>query len=443
MLKRLSLKINRLKELYFSSVVYSIYTYIRKKVLTHPLYLFFTDFSFVSALWHKSFIYKALLRKVLTYATKLYTDRFTIPPSLCIYTLFPALLLPPDIWNLWQNLVLVLAIQILSIRYAPSLQLCCDFLIFLIFYGIFLMVSYIIVSPASFSVAILISSALTIYYLMSILINDKKSLNNTLFAIFLFNISLCLLNATSYILDNKFINNRLVVGDIIILTTPASVAFLFRQHSKLCRYICSILTLLLTFTVIIMSSNIETLIGYCVAVIFFTAFSKPEYLLVIFLVFPGIVLFSIYRFLNMWTLNNITGSGIEEILYTAINFWNNGLGFGTDEFLQLYNTGIYQRNTVELNKPFLLTGRILLFVILWYTLKIIRSAIFNILKVSPDIRHIFLAILSSIIGFSVSILIGPSSFEFENTLCYWMMLGILSAQIKLAARNGEIKKTDF
>lgn len=433
----------KLKELYFSSAAYSIYTYIRKNVFTHPLYLFFTDFSFVSALWHKSFIYKALLKKVLKYAIKLYANRFTISPSLCVYILFPALLLPPDIWDLWQNLFLVLTIQVLSIRYAPSLQLCCDFLIFSLFYSMFLIVSYIIVPPAAFSVAILISSALTIYYLISNLINDKKSLNNTLFAIFVFNISLCFLNATSYILGNGFINNRYAICDIIILTTPASIAFLFRQHSKLCRYICSISALLLTFTVVIMSSNIEALIGYCVALIFFTAFSKPGYLLIIFLGFPGVVLFSINRFLNMWTPDNITISGIKEILYTAINFWDKGLGFGTDELLQLYNTGIYQRSTMELKKPFLLTGRIILFVILWYTLRIIRSAIFNIFKASPDVRHIFLAILSSIIGFSVSILIGPSLLEFENTLCYWMMLGILSAQIKLAAQNEEIKKTSF
>lgn len=429
---------NQLKKLYFSSITYFIYTYVRKKILTHPLYLFFTDFSFVSTLWHKSFVYKTLLKKFRTSATRLYSNQFAVPASLCVYILFPALLLPSSIWNLWQSLVSVLIILILSIRYAPSLRQGCDFLMFALFYGIFLMVSHIIMPPTAFSVVIHISYALTIYYLISNLINDKKSITGTLAAIFLLNIMICTLNITGFILDSGFINNHSALCDIIILTTPTSVAFLFRLHSKLRRYIYSIFTLLITFTIIITSSNIESLIGYCVAVIFFTAFSNPGYLLIIFLIFPGVVLFSLNRFLGMWTSNNINSSGVGEILYTALNFWNKGLGFGTGEFLQLYNTGIYQRNTLELGKPLLQTGRVLLFVILWYTLKIVRSAIFNILKVSPDTRHIFLAVLSSLIGFSVSVLIGSSSFGFENTLCYWMLLSILSAQIKLAARNGEI-----
>ncbi len=434
---------NQLKKLYFSSITYFIYTFVREKILTHPLYLFFTDFSFISMLWHKSFIYKALLKKLQVYTSKLYSNRCKVNASICIYTLFPALLLPSSIWNLWQSLVSVLIIQILSIRYASSLRQSSDFFLFSLFYGMFLIISYILVSPAAFSVVIHISTALTIYYLVSNLINNKNNLTDVLAAIFSLNTIICMQNITNFILHNRFVNNSSILCDIITLTTPLSVAFLFRLHSRLRRYAYSTLTLLMTFSIIILSSNIEALIGYCVAVIFFTAFSNPGYLLILFLIFPGLVLFSLNRFLNIWTSSNVNGSEIEEFFYTALNFWNKGFGFGTDEFLQLYNTGIYQHSAMESSKPFLQTGRILLFIILWYTLKVIRSAIFNIFKVSSDTRHIFLAVLSSLIGFSVSALVGSSSFGFENTLCYWMLLSTLSAQLKLAIQNSEIKKTDF
>ncbi len=426
---------NRIKELYFSSFTYFLYTLIRDRILNNKLYLFFTDFSFISALWHKSFIYTQSQKRFYSFAKKIYSRSFTLSASFCIYALFPSVLLPISLWHPLQSLILILIVQLSAIHYAVSPLQCCDFIIYFIACSILLIITYAAALPYAYTTIIHIFSALTVYYLISKLITSERNIPSALTAVFMLNISLCVINISSCLIGQGFVTNTNTFNDIIILTTPLTLAFFFNNRSKFRSYAYSTFMLVLTFIATAVTTNIEAVIAYGVCIILFTAFSKPKYLLVIFLIFPGVILFSLNRFWGLWSKNAMTDTGIEEIMYAAVNFWSNGLSFRTDEFLQIYSDRIFQNSSLEIAEPILLGGRIILFIILWYTLKIIRSAIFDIPKATVTERRILSAVLSSVIGFSVSGIIGCSDFESGGILCYWIILGILSTRLRLSNQN--------
>lgn len=427
----------KLQHLYFSSSTYYIYTLVQKYILKNPIYLFFTDFSFVSALWHKSFFYKFLYDKLERYAKKFLKKR-TISASLCVYFLLLILILPENLLNLWQSILIVLLILLLNIRSPRSTQYCCDLMIYLSFCSIFLLGLYLLLPLTSFFVIISLVVALSIYFLVSGLITNKSDFFAIFKALLILLLLLCSTNITSIIWGYGFINTPSVVCDIIILTLPLSLLYLFNTGENVRQYLFVAFLLFITSFTIILAKNLSSLIGYCVSLVIFTAFTKPRYLFIIFLVFPGVILFSLNEFFSLWIPNKAAFFNIEGILYTTLNFWSTGISFGTSEFLHIYNSTIYHQNVFEHSKTFLQVGYAILIVVLWYTLKIIRSAIFNIFTVKADTRQVFLAVLCSLVGFSASALIASSSFTLEGSICYWLILGILSAQTKLATKNNEL-----
>lgn len=421
----------KLKKLYLSSATYFVYELIQNHVLPNPLYLFFTDFAYVSQLWHKSSIYQLLYNNLRRYAARINCNNYTGNGLFCLYLLFPTLILHESLFSLQQSLVSILVMTLFCIRFSQSVRHCCDRLIFLGFCLLCISGMYLILPRISFTTSMQLVLSLTVYYVITVLTTEQESISYVFKVIFILNLIVCTMNLSSIILGSGFINNPSAVCEIVILTTPVTLAYSLKQRSHSMQYLFGFFLLVTTFLTVFFSQNTAALIGYCIAVVLFSIFTAPRYLALIFLVFPGIVLFALNKFINIWSPASTKLSNIEGILYTALNFWNDGIGFGTNKFLRLYDKAVYQSNLPEHSRTFLQAGYAVLILILWYTLKIIRSAIFNTFKAPLNIRRVYLAILSSIVGFSASALNTSSLFSLESGICYWLLLSVLSAQTKL------------
>lgn len=436
----------KISELYYSSLTFHVYRIIREKVFEHPIYKFFTDFSFVSDLWHKSFAFSVISKKLeIVIAKKAYLPNEISFSAVFLCLLFimlslPQSILPPNIYFATALTMLIFLMNTASRR-----QIRVDCFLFTFFSLLFTMTAYIFLPGSAFQPLLSLLTALAIYFVIVSSESNQKQLKLLLFGNFFMIIIRCAEGIIYKNITGVSHAQRASFFETLILLTPPALSFASLQKSTFKQHLYSAVILLLTIFSVLYSKSTAAYIGFFMALILFAAVSAPKHLILVLLSAPAVFVYIIERFINIWTVSPQSEDYVNNIVYMALNFWNNGLWIGSKPFLQSYInaassdynafTLVSQLSDMQIDiyaGTFFRIGYVTLFIILWYNLKLIRSALCGIFTAPVKKRVIFAAGLSSLIGISVCNVLKPSALGIDTLIAYSLVVALLSLQSKNA-----------
>ena len=124
----------------------------------------------------------------------------------------------------------------------------------------------------------------------------------------------------------------------------------------------------------------------------------------------------------MWQNGSNNGNIIENIVYTLRNFWTNGFGVSTDNFVNIYNSTAqhYGEGGTLINIPNLHisavyfnilidVGAVFMIGFMYYILRIAHSSITCMFRATPRQKIIFAAGLAALLGISISSLLDSNN----------------------------------
>ena len=123
-----------------------------------------------------------------------------------------------------------------------------------------------------------------------------------------------------------------------MLLFPFAFVYPITLESKIRRFIYSILVMGVSFWVISATQSKAAFIAYFIELVIVIILTDRRYIpMILFLApfFSGRVLNNI---ILMWQNGSNNGNIIENIVYTLRNFWTNGFGVSTDNFVNIYNS---------------------------------------------------------------------------------------------------------
>ncbi len=421
-----------MSKLFFSSMTYKAYIIFHDRVLSHPIYLFFTDFSFISHLWQKSLVYLFLSGKLSLVSEKIYKPSGAFLELCCLLPLLSLLIFPSRFQGVREQILLTCLSLILNIRFPTSKKNCTDNIFFFVIWLFFSSVLFLILKEQAFAlISRLLISAAFYYIVVSSVENEFKfKLYKKLILILV--VILCIY---SLIIQNNIPYNPRITAEKIILTAPLALSVAYSFKPKLRNFFYFISILFCSYLIILQSDYPAAKLGFCISIIVFIGLLNIKYLFLLIILLPAIIVPPILQLIDVFSLFTQKTDFFSGLIFTAANFWINGLNIASEPFLNLYRSatlspqyGIYFDPYI---KAIISLGFAILFITLWYNLKLIRSAIVNIFTAPQKYKPVFSAGISSLIGISLYGILGLFSLSLQSLLCYCIVLGTLSVQTRI------------
>lgn len=433
--------IKKLPALWRSSLTFQIYSFFSRNVLTLPLYRFLTDFSYFSQLWHNSQTFHFLSSKIL---------RFFSPPKpgslvkggvfrFCAAAVSVIYLLPQKFIGTETILIFSLCALLFRQQTAGSPAAFCDVFLFTVFAALFTAMLRPVLDSAAFAVIANLIGALSFYLSFSLKTTSASWLQ--LFSKWFYMLTaalcgcymLCLLLGVKdiYLFKSSFSET------LILLTFPA-LSYAVSLHDRKKRLLAANTLLAASLFSIISSGTNIAAVGFCVSAVIFTALACPTALIFLLVLAPTLVLSSLMGFIEKWSVISPNAPIAENIVLSAASFWQSGIGAGSAPFISLYGSAAAGKSGAALSassyapyariysEALIGTGFFCLAIMLRYSLRLIRSAIFLAFTAKREMRPYFWAGLCSLVGISVSGLITASSLSFKSLLAYHSVLAFLS-----------------
>lgn len=412
------------KYLFFSSTTYKIYLFLHNKILTNPLYLFFTDFSFISELWHKSQTYSLLSGKLSFISEKIYKPSGIFLPLSCLLPILFCMFLPSQLHRETDLVLMSILSLLLNIRFSNSKKACTDSLFFTAVWFFFLI---FFLKNQSFYLLSRLFVFAAFYFSVISSVKESRQFEIYKRMILLLSIATCV--QTIIFQNTLFYNQHLSAEKIILITTPALSATYYLK-SDLRKFLYFISILLCSYYAIFQSSS--ALLGFSISIIVFIGLLNIKYLLLLLVISPTVIIPPILQLVDTFAGFTKRENFWTSIVYTALNFWMNGMNISSQSFLSLYRSATSGQQHLLHFEPYVKAiislGFFIIFITLWYNLKLIRSTVVKALTGPQKYKPIFAGGISSLIGISLYSLLNIFSLNPYTLICYAMVLGMLSAQ---------------
>lgn len=439
----MSIPVPRLKQDFLRSRALKLISWIDNNVVQNKYFEIIFDTRKVGEAWYASAFYRYTTFFVRRAA-------FYIPRSkikfrayfLGVFLMF--VLLFPDRW--WDNFYMVpvfacVALLFIS-RYATQrtgvIFILINIIIF-IFTGLMLM-SVPIAACKTISYFLL---AVDLFFLISFAVRNQEDLEIIMLCLFLSQVILCAIGVVqSYAAAGRGIKgvyaNTLVYAEILLLLFPFAFVYPVTLQSKVRSFIYSGLVMAATFVVITATQSRAAFIGFLVELLIVIILIDRRYIPMILFLAPTFSIGVVRNIVSMWTRESAYGNIFQNIVASLRNFWSNGFGVSTSNFVNMYNTTAQHYND---QKAFISVpgmhvsalyfnllvdlGAIFMLGFMYYILRIAHSSVTCMFRATKRQKIIFAAGLAALIGIAVSAIFESNLFEPRVLIMYWAMLGLL------------------
>lgn len=418
-----------MSKLFFSSMTYKIYVFFREKILNHPIYLFFTDFSFISQLWQKSLIYSFLFSKLSFISDKIYKPSSAFSKVCCLLPIFSLLIVPHRFQGLNEQILITFLSLILNIRFSANKKNCTDNIFFFIIWLFFSSVLLLILKRQSFALISRLLIPAAFYYIIVSSVKNEPDFR-------IYKILILILVSIICVFSTILPDNERISAEKIILTTPLALSSTYCFKSKMRNFLYFISILLCSYLIILQSGSAAAKLCFGISIIIFIGLLNIKYLFLLIVLSPAIIIPPIRQLINAFSQFTQKTDFFSGLIFTSANFWMNGLNLASEPLLNLYRFATLNHQYELYFDPYIKViislGFAILFITLWYNLKLIRSTVVNIFTAPQEYKPVFSAGISSLIGISLYGVLGLFSLSLYSLLCYCIVLGTLSAlnQIK-------------
>ena len=437
--------IPRLKYDFIHSKTLAIITWFEKKIMNNKYLEIFFNTKVVGEAWYASAFYRYTTIGIRRFAFYIPRSRLKFHPIYIGVFLLFVLLFPS---SLWDNFYMVPAFMLVSLIYISHNSTQRTGVIFILIN----IIIFMFIAMMSMSIPIAACKSLSyfllavdLFFLISFTVRTQDDLELILMSLFLAMVVLCITGIVqAYHADNPSIAIQGVYGDstifaeILVLLFPFAFVYPITLESKIRRFIYSILVMGVSFWVISATQSKAAFIAYFIELVIVIILTDRRYIPMILFLAP----FFSGRVLNntilMWQNGSNNGNIIENIVYTLRNFWTNGFGVSTDNFVNIYNSTAqhYGEGGTLINIPNLHisavyfnilidVGAVFMIGFMYYILRIAHSSITCMFRATPRQKIIFAAGLAALLGISISSLLDSNLFEPRILIMYWAMLGLL------------------
>lgn len=430
----------QLKQLFFTSFLYRIITRIQQNIFVR---LMFEEGAF-STLWYESAVRRGLtfhIKKIMPCIPKAHLNYNPRILGIFLTLLF---LVPSRIWsNFWLFILLLPVILFLSNskdRYSAEtlfLVICAE--------SVFIALLILMLPWKAVLSLVPLLTAFMFFFLLQYSVATLEELHILLLYIMLLFTGICCIGLIqSYHSFSVWVratfSSSESYAEILVLFFPFAMTEALSQKSKARRIIYSTLLLLLSFRTILATGSKAGLIGYSIELLLLLAVCNPRYLFLVIFLTPAVTNSAIGRILEIWNSRPMYDNFFVTIASLAQDVWKNGFGMSSQPFLELYTNTIL--NNTESPKQFfsssatqgigylrivLELGFVAFFFFLWYVLRLARSTVLAIFTSDRNLRSVYAAGLTALLGISVSALFSYTLLQPRNLLAYFTVIGILAA----------------
>lgn len=435
----------KVKHAVMSSKTISLINWFEKNILNNKYLEIFFNTKKVGEAWYNSAFYQYTtfwIRRMAFHIPRLRVKfhAFYIGIFLLLVLLFPA--------ALWENFYMVPAffcVSVIFICQNSRQRTGIIYILINIIISLFIALMLISIPTAACKTLSYFLLAVDLFFLISFSIRNQRDLEHILMYLFLAIVVLCtigIIQAASLQGHNNAITG--VYGDpeifaeILILLFPFAFVYPITLNSKPRRFLYSILIMAVSFWVITATQSRAAFIAYFVELVIIIILIDRRYIPMILFLAPTFSGRVINNIISMWTYESSDGNFFENIIRALRNFWVNGFGVSTDNFVNLYNSTAlhYGEQQAFINVPnfhisavyfniLVNIGAIVMLGFMYYILKIAHSSITCMFRATPRQKIIFVAGLAALLGISISSLFESSLFEPRVLIMYWAMLGLL------------------
>ncbi len=415
----------KIRTLFFSSAAYNIC----QKLFQSPIFLFLTDFSYVSELTHRSFIYRHLSKKLYSIVRRVSEHSRRIRAAFSPLQLALAVLvIPQALMTRTAYITLACAVLLIALRSAQTVNSCLDCMLFLLLYAAFAACITVFLPAAVSLPPLRLLTAASIYFSVIRSGAAPSAIGNGVF------IAITARAVFSFVLPSVLgFTPTADFAEALILLTPLSLAAETRGVSRTAARMSTAAVLIFAARYVLSTRSYAAYVGFFTAIILYLAVSSPKYLILWLFLTPAAVISVIKSFIGIWTYHSSAASPAEAVIRTAVNFWNKGFSIDSSVFFNAYkNTSyiIYSQSLPHIFEiyadVFFKIGHAVLFIFLWYNIKLIRSAFKELFFADTGARRIYAAALSSLMGIAVCNSLSPSRLGMETLAAYCLVTAALS-----------------
>lgn len=434
----------QLKYLFYTSFLYRVITRIQQNIFVR---LMFEEGAF-STLWNESAARRALTYHINKIMPCIPAAHINYDPRILGVFLAVIFLVPSRGWNnFWLPILLIPVILFISNsadRYSAEIL----FLVVCI-ESVFTALLLFMLPWAAVLTLIPLLTALLFFFLLQYSCGSVEELHTLLLWLMLLFTGICCIgliqsyHAVSVHVRATFSSSE-SFAEILVLFFPFAMTAALSQKSKARRIIYSTLLLILSFRTILATGSKAGLIGYSIELLLLLAVCNPRYLFLVVFLTPAVTNSAIGRIMEIWHSRPMYGNFFVTIASLAQDIWKNGFGMSSQPFLELYTSTILNNaapQTQFLAAPaakglgylriVLELGFVAFFFFLWYVLRLARSTVLAIFTAERDLRSVYAAGLTALLGISVSALFSYTLLQPRNLLAYFVVIGILAAANRL------------
>jgi len=432
-----------IKEQFLESRTLRIISWCETNIINNKYLELFFDTRKVGEAWYASAFYRYTTFAVRRAAFYIPRSKIKFRPYLLgLFLLF--VLLFPSRW--WDNFYMVPAFACVALlfvsRYASQRTGVIFILINLIIvlFGGLMLISIPIAACKTLSYFTL---AVDLFFLISFAVRNQDDLEVMLMFLFVAQVILCGIGIVqNYIWGIRGISgvyqNTLVYAEVLILLFPFAFVYPLTLKSRARRFLYSVLVMSATFIVITATQTRAAFIGYLIELFIVIILIDRRYIPIILALAPTFSSGVIKNIAAMWTRESSYGNIFQNIVFALKNFWSNGFGVSTRNFVNMYNSTALQYNEGKalLSVPGMHVsalyfnlivdlGAIFMLGFMYYTLRIAHSSLTCMFRASRRQKMIFAAGLAALIGIAISAMFESNLFEPRVLIMYWAMLGLL------------------
>lgn len=437
--------IPRIKSDFAKSWTLKVILWIEKNIVSNKYFEIIFNSNKVTEAWCRSAFYRYTtyaIRRVVYYIPK---SRFKFQPALIgIFILF--VLLFPD--RYWEDFYIIPLFAIISLLFISRYSISRIGVVFVMINTIiFLFAGMMAISIpfVAFKTMWYFMLAIDLFFLISFSIRSQEDLELMLLFFFIALVALCGIGIVQEQMnfDASFgivavYENSTVFAEIIILLFPFAFVYPITLKSKIRSLLYSILIMVATFIVVAATQSKGGMVAFLFELIVVIVIINRRYIPMIFVLAPTLTYGVIENIIAMWNNERIYGNFFQNIVSAARNFWSNGFGVNTENFVSMYNSAAvnYDNTNAWIKVPGLQInalyfnivmdlGAIFIIGFMFYIVRIAHSSLTCMFRATSRQKIIFAAGLASLLGISLSTLFESNLFEPRVLIMYWTMLGLL------------------
>lgn len=433
----------RLKKDFLSSRTLKFISWCDDNVIKNKYLELFFDTRKVGEAWYASAFYRYTTFAIRRAAFYIPRTRVRFRPyMLGLFMMF--VLLFPD--RFWDNVYMVPAFACVAIlfvsRYATQ-RTGVIFILINIIIGLFAALMFISIPIAACKTISYFMLAVDLFFLISFAVRNQEDLEVMLMFMFLSHIILCGIGfVQAYAMDGRGISgvyrNTLIYAEILILMFPFAFVYPITLKSKIRSFVYSGLVMAATFIVVTATQSKAAFIGYLAELFIVIVLIDRRYIPIILLLAPTFFVGVIRNIVGMWTRESTYGNVFQNLVFSLKNFWSNGFGVSTRNFVNMYNSTAlhYNEHKALITVPgmhisalyfnvIVDLGAIIMLCFMYYILRIAHSSLTCMFRATAKQKIIFAAGLAALIGIAISAMFESNLFEPRVLIMYWTMLGLL------------------